>query len=128
MSKVTLEVLENRFTIHRLKPGAPVPDAVFRAAFYWIGRTDAELSVVCDESIALSGVEKSTGWACLRAAGPIDFTVTGVLAGISAALAAAKISIFALSTYDTDYILVPAARLEEAKKALQEGGYRLSAF
>ena len=66
-----------------------------------------------------------TGWRCLRVAGPLDLALTGVLASIAAPLAAARVNIFVFSTYDTDYVLVPAVRLAEAKAALTSAGHRV---
>lgn len=123
MSKLVLQVLENNFTIYRFQPSDKIPAPVFDGSFFWVGKTDEELSIVCDSSVKLVGGEKSTGWACFKVLGPIDFSVTGVLAGISTALAAAQISICAISTFDTDYILVKSTLLEEAKNALIESGY-----
>lgn len=123
MSKLVLKVLDNDFTIYRFQPTKRIPSPVFDGSFYWVGKTDEELSVVCDSSIELVGGEKNTGWACFKVLGPIDFSLTGVLAGIAAVLASAKISIFAISTFDTDYILVQSTQLERARIALVEGGY-----
>lgn len=123
MSKPVLRVLHSGFTIHRFHPSKAIPPPVFDSSFYWVSKTDEELSVVCDASIDVVGGEKNTGWSCFKVCGPIDFSVTGVLAGISAVLASEKISIFAVSTFDTDYILVPTGALERAKNALIASGY-----
>ena len=127
MDKYDLEVLESHYTIHRFQPTQPVPDAVYDSPFYWVAKTDDELSVVCDSAVEVAGGEQSKGWACLRVIGPIDFSETGVLAGISNALAAAHISIFALSTFDTDYILLPSAQQDAAVRVLVARGYRIRA-
>jgi hypothetical protein len=65
-----------------------------------------------------------TGWSCIQILGPLDFSLTGILADISSVLAKAEISIFAISTFDTDYILVKSEKLQAAKKALQQAEYR----
>jgi hypothetical protein len=126
MSKFVLTVLENSFTIYRFQPGDEVPPAVLNSSFFWLGKTDEELSIVCDSSVEVAGGEKSTGWACLKVPGPMNLSVIGVLAGISVALASARISIFAISTFDTDYILVQSTELEEAKNALIKSGYGIA--
>jgi hypothetical protein len=123
MSKFILQVLENHFTIYRFQPSDAVPASVLSSSFFWVGKTDEELSIVCDSSLELAGGKKSTGWACLKVPGPMNLSVIGVLAGISVALASARISIFAISTFDTDYILVKSTQLEEAKNALIKSGY-----
>ena len=85
-------------------------------------RTDAELSVVCDEGAVPEGVRAERGWRALRLRGPIPFEETGVLAGLLAPLAEAGVSIFALSTYDTDVVLVKDRQLAAAVGALRAAG------
>lgn len=123
MTSPVLKVLDNEFSIYRSSPEESVPPEVLESSFYWVGRTDEELSVVCDSSLELPGGERNPGWSCLKVLGPIDFGATGLLAGISEVLAASEISIFALSTFDTDYVLVKSTRLEQAKRALEEAGF-----
>jgi len=123
MKKPVIEVLKNEFTIHRFQSSQPLPPDVMESSFYWVGKTDEEISVVCDSEIDLRGGERNAGWSCLKVVGPIDFSVVGLLAEISATLASAEISIFALSTFDTDYILVKSVQLEKAKQALGEAGF-----
>jgi len=123
MTKFVLKVLDNRYSIYRFQPGDPIPASVLKSAFFWVGKTDEELSIVCESSVEVAGGKKSTGWACLKVPGPMNLSVIGVLAGISVALAAARISIFAISTFDTDYILVKSTQLENAKNALIKSGY-----
>ena len=123
MNKPALEVLRGGFSIHRYNPDNPVPRSVLESAFYWVGKTDEELSIVCESSIALEGGRVNAGWSCVKVCGPIDLSVTGVLAGIADVLASARICILAVSTYDTDYILVKSSHLEQAVCALGEAGY-----
>jgi hypothetical protein len=118
-----LRLLDNEFTIHRFPPDAPVPSSVFEGSFYWLGRTDEELSIVCDSSIRLVGGVKNAGWSCFQALGPIELSAFGVLAGMATVLASARISILALSTFDTDYFLVKTGKLQQAVLALVEAGY-----
>ena len=123
MEKPALKVLDNEFSIYRFQPDAPVPPYVIESSFYCVSKTEEELTIVCDSSIELDGGVKNADWSCFKILGPIDLSVIGVLAGVSAVLASAQISIFALSTYDTDYILVKSAHLERAKTVLGEAGY-----
>jgi hypothetical protein len=125
MNEKTIKILENKLTIYRFKPKETIPPAVLDSKFYCIVRTEEELSIVCDSSIELAGGEKNGGWSCLEAAGPLDFSLSGVLSGISSVLAAASISIFVISTFNTDYILVKSAELENAVRALREAGYEV---
>jgi hypothetical protein len=123
MEKPALKVLDNEFSIYRFQPDETVPSSVLESSFYCLSKTDEELTIVCDSSIELGGGVKNAGWSCFKVLGPIDFSVTGVLAAISAVLASAQISIFSLSTFNTDYILVKSAYLEQAKTVLVEAGY-----
>lgn len=87
-----------------------------------ITRTVEELSIVCATARVPRGLPAQSGWRALMLHGPIPFSETGVLSGLLAPLAAAKVSIFAISTFDTDYILVPETQVEEAARALRKSG------
>ena len=88
-----------------------------------MARSPDELSVVVPEEHAPPGAEVSGGWRVLRVAGPMDLALTGVLAALSAPLAAAGVPLFAIATFDTDWLLVPGDRLEEAVAALRGAGH-----
>lgn len=91
-----------------------------------ITRTAEELSIVCAEAAAPEGARVERGWACLVLEGPIPFTETGVLSGLLAPLAGAKVGIFAISTFDTDYLLVKHVQLDTAVTALRQAGHHIS--
>ena len=97
-----------------LAADAAVPDWATRGPFHAIVRSPGELTVVCDAGIVPADVRSQKGWRCFRLAGPIAFTETGVLSSIAVPLAAAGIGIFVISTFDTDYVLVPGPRLADA--------------
>jgi hypothetical protein len=94
-------------------------DAPFSGAL----RRGDELSLVCREERVPGGALAERGWAALEVAGPMDLALTGVLAGLAAPLADAGVPVFALATYDTDVVLVPGARLEQAVAALRGAGH-----
>ena len=121
--KLKLSVLEDLFTIHRFPANYDIPEQIYESKFYSISKTEDELSIVCNSSILLNSEETETGWSCIKVLGPLDFSLTGILADISAVLAKAEISIFALSTFDTDYILVKSEQILFAKDALLTSGY-----
>ncbi|WP_067561108.1 ACT domain-containing protein [Halofilum ochraceum] len=125
MAKPALHVLDQPFSIHRLAPDAEIPPAVLTCTFHWIARTDEETSIVCPSSVTVAGARTESGWSCIKVIGPIDFAVTGLLAELSRILAGAGISLFALSTFDTDYLLVPSSRLAEAVTVLGRAGYAI---
>ena len=83
--------------------------------------------MVCPEARVAPGVRREGGWRCLRVRGPLAFSETGVLASLASPLAAAGVPIFVLSTFDTDYLLIPGDRLETALRALATAGHRLRA-
>ncbi len=121
--KLDLDILDGSFSIHRPSPDDEIPDQLYQSQFYSITRTDDEISVVCSSSVHLDSERSETGWSCMKVLGPLDFSLTGILADISSVLAKAEISIFAISTFDTDYILVKSEKLQAAKKALQQAEY-----
>ena len=121
--KLQLNVLENLFTIHRFPPNHEIPNQIYESQFYSISKTDEELSIVCSSTIQVHSEKSDTDWSCIKVEGPLEFFLTGILAKISAVLAEAEISIFAISTFDTDYILVKSEKLPFAKKALLKSGY-----
>ena len=100
-----------RFAVARLEPTAELPAWLAAAGpFVSVTRTTDELSVTCPQDAVPPGVPAQRDLAALRVEGPLDFGLTGVLAALSASLAAAGIPVFAVATYDTDYLLVPAVR------------------
>ena len=120
--KHSLVVLDRPFAICKLEPGAKVPE--------WAGgeicsitRTPEELSVVCDAEGVPEQLTCERDWRCLKVEGPLDFSLVGVLASITAALAAARVSLFAVSTFDTDYLLVREGDLDAAIRALKAHGH-----
>lgn len=96
------------------------------SSFFSITKTDSELSVVCQESAIPADIIAERGRRVLRVEGPLDFSLTGILASLAAPLATAQVSIFALSTYDTDYLLIAASDLDRAIPALEQAGHTIS--
>ncbi len=118
----TLKLLiwSDQFAICRLAAHATIPTWATNSPFWSITRTADELSLVCRESDVPDQITAERGWRCLQVAGPLDFALTGILARLSVPLAQARISIFAISTYDTDYLLVRATDLEHAVAVLRQ--------
>jgi hypothetical protein len=113
------------FAVCRLDPDEPIPPRVAGARFVAIARTDEELSIVCPEELAPTGARIESGWRCLRVQGPLPFYATGIMASLTAPLAAASIPIFAISTFDTDYLLVKQEHLAPAMDALRRAGHEV---
>ena len=112
-------------SICRLEKNAPIPEWALTGEFFSITRTAEELSVVCPQNQVPPGVQKQDGWKVLQVEGPLDFSLTGVLASLTEPLAKEGISVFAISTYETDYLLVKEEQLEGAIQALREEGYEV---
>ena len=119
----TLELLPGKYAICRLPEESPDPEWAKSAAFLGILRRPGELSIVCTERFVPPEVKAERGWRILQVAGQMDFSLVGVLASLLAPLARAEISVFVLSTYDTDLILVKESALDKAVQALQHAGH-----
>lgn len=122
---LSITVLADRLAIWRHGANEPLPPEPRAAQLWAVVRTADELSVVGPEAEAPGDVPVQRGWRALMVAGPLDFELTGVLAALAASLAEAGISIFAISTYETDYVLVRADRLDDAVATLRAQGYEV---
>lgn len=110
----------------RLAPGAELPPWSQRGTFRSITCTSEELSIVCEESFVPEGLQAERGWRGFKISGPLDFALTGILLTIAEPLGKAGISLFAISTFDTDYVLVKAGNLAKARTALEEAGCHIT--
>ncbi len=122
-----LELLPDQLAVCRLDAGAPLPEWARSGDLLAFIRTRTELSIVCREAEVPDGITVEPGWRVLKVAGPLDFSMLGVLSSIAGPLAEASVSIFVLSTYETDYILVKNNDLRAAIQALQRAGHRIHA-
>lgn len=126
MAKQTLAVLTQQFTIHSFTPETRPDASIFDQDIYFIGKTIDELSVVVPSALVLDSLDKETNWRCLEVIGPLNFSLTGILSGIAGTLASEDISIFAISTFDTDYILVKQDCLKKAINVLEKNDYKIN--
>ena len=118
-----LQIIEGKFSVCKVENLRAVN---FNVPWLFVGKTDAEISVVClTADVPHATLAREDGWRALRVAESMDFGLTGVLAGISTVLAQAGISIFAVSTFDTDYILIKGENLGLAQSVLEAGGYTI---
>ena len=119
-----LKKLDNDFTVCKVED---LSMADLNSEFVFVGKTDEEISLVCDTAVVPENTtERSDGWKAFRIEGKLDFTLIGILSKISTALAKNNIGIFAVSTFNTDYILVKADDFEKAMTVLDEKGYRIT--
>ncbi len=121
-----LERLSGRYAVARLPPTGDAPEWAAGSDFVSVTHTRDETSIVCAESLVPGEVQCERGFTCLRVPGPIPFTEVGVLESIARPLASAGVSIFAISTFDTDYVFVRASAMEVAREALSEAGHSLA--
>jgi uncharacterized protein len=122
---LTLTILAETFAISRLDKAAPIPNWASSNGWWSVTRTDDELSVVCPEPQVPTDVISNRGWKCLNVVGPLDFSLTGVLASLLKPLAEARISVFSVSTFDTDYLLVKTENLAATARLLSLAGHQI---
>jgi uncharacterized protein len=123
--ELTLTVLEGRLAVCRLDAGAEIPAWATGASFFSVTRTEDELSVVCPEEEVPEGMMHEEGWRGLKLEGPFELSMVGILTSVAAPLAGAGVSIFAVSTFDTDYVFVREGQLDLAVEALCEHGHEV---
>ena len=119
-----IHLMPGQFAVCKLDPGAAIPG--------WAGglicsitRTPEELSIVCNADAVPAQIQCEAGWRALQVQGPLPFGLTGILESIARPLAEAEISIFAVSTFDTDYVLVKEDNVERAIHALRHAGHEV---
>jgi len=130
VKRLVLSILPGPYAVCRLPAGDDPPEwATARNAgaenFLSITRTRDELSIVCRQELVPGGIRSEPGWRCLEVRGPFAFTEVGIVASFASALAREAISLFVVSTYDTDYLLVKAEALEKAVGVLSREGHQV---
>lgn len=121
--KVVLSALADRYAVCRLDPGAKMPEPSRSDRFISITHTDDEISIVCREDLAPGTARCDRGWRCLKVEGPLEFSEIGIVASLAGPLTAARISIFVVSTYETDYLFVKDDQLAVAMRILAQAGH-----
>jgi hypothetical protein len=123
-----LKLLTNSYSVLRYAGDTPCPvDLNNPSELLSITRTHEEFSIVCprDQNLDAAPNKREDGWSAFKVEGPLDFALTGILSSIAAPLADAKISIFALSTFDTDYILIKTTDIKKAEDVLTSSGFEI---
>ena len=126
MPKQTLAVLPQDFSIHSMDADAAIPSTVLTSPYFFIGKTPDELSIVVPSEVDVPSLDSDDGWRALEVLGPLHLSMVGIMAQIGAVLAAAKVSIFVVSTFDTDYFLMKDNKLRDAVVALKNAGYSVT--
>ena len=122
---LTMKLLKEKYGVCRLNKTELIPEWAQNSDFLSITRTSEELSIVCSQNNIPNDLKCEKDWRILKIEGILDFSLIGILASISAILARKEISIFAISTYDTDYILVKNKDIDNTIKSLIEEGYEV---
>ena len=122
---ITIEITQGIYGVCRLSKEQAIPKWAIDSPFFSITKTLDELSIVCPQNNIPSDIKCERDWKVLKVLGPLDFSLIGILASISGALAKKGVSIFAISTFDTDYILVKESSLANAIEALRQEGYSI---
>ena len=122
---LNLEVLQGIYCICKKFPSHLINDIQYKSDFFSLTKTADEVSIVCNQGVIPTDmqIDLEKDWNILKVVGPLDFSLVGILSNLSSLLTQASISIFVLSTYDTDYILVRKSSLSEAINALKKGGH-----
>lgn len=129
MKRLAIDVRPGEYAVVRLPADAPVPAELLapgEPAFVSVTRTPEELSIICPAGREPAGGTAEDGWRLLSVRGPLEFTLTGIIAALASELAAAGVALFSMSTFDTDHILVRGTDLDHAVKALQESGHEVA--
>jgi len=119
INKLSLSVLQQGLAICKFESSAPIPEWI-NGGFYSVTKTSSELSIVCEESRIPKGVDAAKGWRAFKIEATLDLSLTGILESLLHPLAVAEISVFAISTHDTDYVLVRVEKFDEAMKVLKQ--------
>jgi hypothetical protein len=112
-------------SICRLDPGKPIPTWALEGPFYSITHSADELSIICDSRAIPKGMKTDNGWRAIQLEGPFDFSLIGIMLSVTTPLAEAGVSILAVSSFDTDYVLVKGINLANAIKALINAGHNV---
>jgi hypothetical protein len=121
---MNLEIINNEFAVCKVENLNSVD---LNKDYTFIAKTEEELSLVCPvESVPETTIEKDPGWKCFRVQGQLEFSLIGILSGISGVLANNKIGIFVISTYNTDYVMVKENQFDSAIECLEKAGYNFT--
>jgi uncharacterized protein len=123
--RLTLKILDVTLAICQLEPGSEVEEWSDGTGIFCVMRTDDEVTIVCSEDLVPMGVKCSKDWKCIRLVGQYEFSEVGVLSQLALPLAGANVPIFAMSTFNTDYVLVREQDLKRASEALRTAGHEI---
>lgn len=124
-NKIKLVLIKEIFAIAQLEKGSSFPDWVINAGLWSITKTNDEISIVCPQDVVPTEVKREKDWCCLKVDDVLDFSLVGILASLTLPLAQEGISIFALSTYNTDYLFIKDKDINKAIAVLTKHGFEI---
>lgn len=125
MISLGLSILKETFAVCRFSPTEKIPDWALKGSLYSVTKTSDELSIVCPQELVGKAEKIDMGWRVFKIEGPLDFSLVGIIANLSSTLAKGGVSVFVISTYDTDYVLVKEENLEKAIELLSKAGHKI---
>jgi hypothetical protein len=125
-TRLNLSILPDIYAVCRIPLKASIPDWAMASSFYSVTQTSDEISIVCQSKDVPAGVKAKRNWRMLKVEGPLDFSLTGILASLAVPLADAGISIFTISTFDNDYLMVQDKSISKAITVLKEVGHTVN--
>ena len=123
--KLSLKILPDRMAVCRFDPAVAVPDWIAEVGFYSLTRTEEELTLVCPETRLAPGISSEAGWRCFQVQGQLDFSEIGIILSLTRPLAENGVSVFVISTFNTDYLMVKENDLAKAIGALTAEGHQV---
>ncbi len=121
--QLNLSLLKDKYAVCSLPATAPIPDWALKESLVSITRTEDELTIVCRQDLIPTQYKRDLNWRCFRIDGSFDLNQTGVISSISSPLTGAGISIYVISTYNTDYFLVQEDKLNQTISILSHSGH-----
>jgi len=125
MKKLSLSLLPHTYAVCQFHPDKHIPYWALMGDFVSLTRTNEELSIACQEDNVPDDIEAERGWRCLQVQGAFDFSAAGVHASLAIPLAEADISVLAIATYATDYLLIKEKNVERALQVLEQAGHSI---
>lgn len=126
MPKQTLALHSSTFCIHSLDHDSPIPIDVLQSPIFFISKTEDELSVVVPDDVKVQSEASDANWRALEVLGPLSLSMVGIMAQLGSVFAKVNVSIFVVSTFDTDYFLIKHNDLKAAVDALRADGYKVT--
>ena len=125
MRRLVLKLLPDSYAICRLKDNGDIPNRVRNLPFYAIVGTENSITLVCDQKVIRDTEECEKDWRCLEIEGPFEFTEIGIISKVCGSLAHAKIAVYVISAFETDYLLIKDIHLKEALETLRASGHQI---